>query len=101
MALSLPDTTEEPHHDLSSWRVKGKIFATVPDDDHIRVMLAEEEIRAAVSEHPGFCAEVYWGARLAAVVVDLGAAPPEIVAELLSDAWGRRAPRQRAPKTRE
>src|ERR1700729_2224298 len=76
MALTLPETTEEPHHELSSWRVKGKIFATIPDDDHIRGMLAEEEIRAAVAEHPDFCAEVYWGARLACVLVDLGPLRP-------------------------
>jgi hypothetical protein len=96
MALALPETTEEPHHDLSSWRVRGKIFATVPDDDHIRVMVAQEEIRAAVAEHPDFCAELYWGARLACLVVDLGAAPPEIVGELLNDAWRRKAPRKLA-----
>jgi predicted DNA-binding protein (MmcQ/YjbR family) len=29
-ALSLPGTSEEPHFDMSSFRVKGKIFATVP-----------------------------------------------------------------------
>jgi hypothetical protein len=100
MALSLPETTEEPHHDLSSWRVKGKIFATVPDDDHIRVMLAEEESRAAVAEHPDFCAEIYWGTRLAGVVVDLGVAPPEIVGELLNDAWCRKAPQKLARASR-
>jgi hypothetical protein len=29
LALSLPETTEEPHHDMTSFRVGGKIFATV------------------------------------------------------------------------
>jgi hypothetical protein len=100
MALSLPETTEEPHHDLSSWRVKGKIFATVPDDDHLRVMLAEEESRAAVAEHPDFCAEIYWGARLAGVVVDLATASPDVVSEFLEDAWRRKAPLKLARETR-
>ncbi len=100
IALELPETSEEPHHDLSSWRVKGKIFATVPDDDHLRLMLAEEEIRAAVAEYPDFCAELYWGARLAAVLVDLSAAPPDVVSELLNDAWRGKAPPKLVRKTR-
>lgn len=29
-ALSLPETTEAPHFDYTSFRVKGKIFATSP-----------------------------------------------------------------------
>ncbi len=68
---------------MASWRVKGKIFATVPDDDHIRVMLAEDDIRAAVAEHPDLCAPMSWGARLACVVVDCRTAPPALVKELL------------------
>src|SRR5205085_6611083 len=31
-ALSLPQTTEAPHFDKSSFRVEGNIFATVPTD---------------------------------------------------------------------
>jgi hypothetical protein len=31
-ALSLPEVTEEPHFDMSSFRVRGKIFVTVPPD---------------------------------------------------------------------
>jgi YjbR len=39
-ALSLPDTTEEPHFEYSSFRVRGKIFVTVPpDEEHIHVAL--------------------------------------------------------------
>ena len=31
-ALSLPETTEEPHFAYTSFRVRGKVFATVPPD---------------------------------------------------------------------
>jgi hypothetical protein len=31
-ALSLPGVTEEPHFDMTSFRVRGKIFVTVPPD---------------------------------------------------------------------
>ncbi|HEY5026037.1 MAG TPA: MmcQ/YjbR family DNA-binding protein [Acidimicrobiales bacterium] len=92
VALALPETTEEPHHDMSSFRVRGKIFATVPDDAHLRVMVDEMEIRAAVAENPEACQEFYWGKRLACVVVDLKRAKLALVKDLLTDAWIRKAP---------
>jgi hypothetical protein len=92
MALALPETTEEAHHDMSSFRVRGRIFATVPDDTHLRVMVDEMEIRAAVAANPDVCQELYWGKRLAAVVVDLKRAKPFVVKDLLTDAWIRKAP---------
>ena len=52
IALALPEATEQDHHDMASFRVRGKIFATVPDDTHLRVMVDEMEIRAAVAENP-------------------------------------------------
>ncbi len=94
MALALPETTEEPHHDMSSFRVRGKIFATVPDDTHLRVMVDEMEIRAAVAANSDVCQELYWGKRLAAVVIDLERAKPLVVKDLLTDAWIRKAPKK-------
>ena len=40
-ALSLPETQEQIHHGMPSFRVRGKIFATMADADHIRVMAGE------------------------------------------------------------
>ncbi|MDR7466128.1 MAG: MmcQ/YjbR family DNA-binding protein [Armatimonadota bacterium] len=49
-ALSLPEATEEPHSDKSSFRVKGKIFATVPPDGrHLHVFVDEEHQDLMVS----------------------------------------------------
>jgi hypothetical protein len=92
-ALSLPEAVEQDHHGLASFRVRGKIFATAPDDEHLRVMVDEGEIRAAVAEDPAAFAELWWGSRLSCVVVDLRVAPPDQVRELLALAWRRRAPR--------
>jgi hypothetical protein len=94
LALALPEVTEEPHHDLSSFRVKGKIFATVPDDTHLRVMVDETEVRAAVADNPEACQECHWGKRLACVEVNLPRAGPDLVEELLTDAWIRKAPKK-------
>ncbi|MDQ6949660.1 MAG: MmcQ/YjbR family DNA-binding protein [Actinomycetota bacterium] len=96
VALALPEATEEEHHGMQSFRVRGKIFATVPDEDHIRVLVDEADISAAVAEYPDTCAPFYWGARLACVVVTLGAAEPALLRELLTEAWRRKAPKRLA-----
>ena len=92
-ALSLPEAVEQDHHGLASFRVRGRIFATVPDPEHLRIMVDEGEMRAAVAENPRAFAELWWGSRPAGLVVDLRVAPPDHVRELLTEAWRRRAPR--------
>jgi hypothetical protein len=91
-ALSLPEVTEQSHHGIPSFRVRNRIFATVPDDAHVRVMAAEEEIRAAVEQDPSACELFYWGKRLACVVVTPAAADPDQLEGLLEDAYLHKAP---------
>jgi hypothetical protein len=92
-ALSLPETTEEPHFQMASFRVRGRVFATVPPDGaHLRVFMDEHETRAVVEADPQAFAELWWGKRLAGVRVNL--ADAEAVCELLEDAWRRRAPKR-------
>ena len=92
LALSLPEAIEQDHHGRPSFRVAGKIFATLWDHDHMNVMLDESGILTAVQAHPAICTEVMWGKRLAAVRVDLSAAEEQLLADLLGDAWERKAP---------
>jgi len=94
IALALPEATEQDHHGMASFRVRGKIFATVPDNKHLRVMVDEMEIRAAVAANPDICQELYWGKRLACVVVDLAAAPSS-----LSKICSPRRGRERLPRS--
>ena len=43
MALALPEAVEEPHFDKTSFRVRGKIFATAaPAEPFLNVMIGEE-----------------------------------------------------------
>ncbi|WP_181697090.1 MmcQ/YjbR family DNA-binding protein [Nocardia sp. GTS18] len=86
LALGFEGATERDHHGRPSFR-RRTIFATLPDDQHLRVMLPEEGIREAVAESPTWCAESWWGRKLAAVQVTLADASPELVAEMLGDAW--------------
>jgi hypothetical protein len=93
LALTLPDAVEQDHHGRPSFRVAGRIFATLWDAQTMNVMLDEPGILTAVAEHPGWCAERYWGKRLSAVAVDLPNAPEPLVRDLLVDAWERRSGR--------
>ncbi len=92
LALSLPDTTEQPHHGFPSWRVRGRIIATMPEPGTVNVMAGESAIREAVAEHSSWCRERWWGKRLAAVRVDLAAAEPAVLRELVIDTWRLKAP---------
>ena len=87
LALSLDGTAEAPHHGFPSFRTTRRIFATLPDAEHLHVMLEDGDIRAAVAEFPEFCEEKWWGKKLAAARITLPAADDTIVAELLEDAW--------------
>jgi hypothetical protein len=92
LALRLPEATEADHHGMASFRVRGKIFATVPDDHHLRIMLDENGIRSAVAEFPSACRELYWGKKLSCVEVAVTAVAPRVLRELLDDAYRRKAP---------
>jgi hypothetical protein len=94
-ALGLPETTEEPHFDMSSFRVRGRIFATVPPDGgRLHVFVDVDEIRASVAEDPAAFEELRWGKKLSGVRVTLAGVAPERVRELLEDSWRRRAPKR-------
>jgi len=94
LALALPEAVEQDHHGRPSFRVDGKIFATVWDEDHVNVMLDEGGILTAVEREPMTCEKVWWGKKLAAVRVDLRRAERTGLAELLEQAWELRAPRR-------
>ena len=94
MALSLPEATEEDHHGIPSFRVGNKIFATVPDDEHLRIMLDAHTTHAAVTEDPVMFEQLWWGKKLSGVCVTLGRADRRRLAELLEEAWRRIAPRR-------
>jgi|SRR6185295_4719619 len=94
LALSLPEAYEEGHYGFPSFRVTKKIFATMPDDEHLHVMLGPDETEMAVSTAPHAIEKLWWGKRLAGVRVKLAAVDPDLLAELLSEAWRCRAPRR-------
>lgn len=94
VALSLPEAVEQDHHGRPSFRVGGKIFATLWSDERMNVMLDEGGILTAIESAPTACEQVWWGKRLAAVGVTLVRVDREFLRELLTDAWELKAPRR-------
>ena len=92
LALSLEGSVEQDHHGFPSFRVGGTIFATLPDAEHLHVMLPEERIREIVGGDPHACEEKWWGKKLAAVRVSLPDAEKDRVAAMLAEAWSARRP---------
>ena len=96
-ALSLPETTEEPHFEKSSFRVRGKIFATVPvGGKHLHVHVDPAELKALVEHEPDAFDEIVFGKRVVQdwIRVTLATAERDQVEELLEDAWRRKAPKR-------
>jgi hypothetical protein len=99
LALDLPEAAEQDHHGRPSFRVAGRIFATLWDEHHLNVMLDEAGILTAVHRHPKACSEVRWGNRLAAVRVDLRLVDRRTLSTLLADAWESKAPQRLTRRT--
>jgi hypothetical protein len=87
-ALSLGDVTEAPHHAYSSFRVRGKIFVTVPpDEETIHVFVAEEDRERALALYPEWAQKLLWGGKVRGLRIILGPAAPAAVKALVSKAY--------------
>ena len=90
LALALPEVIEVDHHGRRAFRLTpGGQIATQWSETQLNVLLDESAARAAEG---GPCSLLWWGKQLSGVRVDLSAATPDLVAELLEEAWARRAP---------
>jgi hypothetical protein len=94
IALSFPEAVEQDHFGNPSFRVRGRIFATVPDDTHLNVMIDPFDVDAVVRAEPESCAEILWGKEVRGVRVSLPKASPAMIEELLRVAWKRKAPKR-------
>jgi hypothetical protein len=94
-SLSLPESTEAPHHDMTSFRVAGKIFATVPPSgDRVHVFIAADEVAAYCAEYPAMVEELWWGKKLSGCRMMLTHPSVTVLRELLILAWRHRAPKK-------
>ena len=92
-ALSLPEVTEEPHHHFGSFRLRGKIFVTIPpDQQHLHVFVREWQREPALATYPEFAEKLLWGGKVVGLRVHLAAAPASAVRLLVRQAWECKAP---------
>jgi hypothetical protein len=98
-ALSLPETAEAPHFNYASFRVRGKIFATVPPEEtHVHIFVSDEERERALLLNPECLEKLFWGAKVVGVRVTLSKAKSALVSALLREAWTRKAPKSLVAK---
>ena len=95
IAMSFPESTEEPHFDFLSYRVGGKIFATVPPgDEYLHVFVGEQRREVALALYPESYEKLWWGKSVIGVRITLSDADPSDVEDLLHQAWRRKAPKK-------
>jgi hypothetical protein len=93
-ALSLPEVTEQPHFDFTSFRVRGKIFVTMPPDEkHVHVFVGEEHRKPFATMYPQYISELPWGKKIVGLRIALAKADTEVVKELINFAWQNKAPK--------
>ena len=91
-ALALPDTSEEPQLSCSFFRVRNRVFATVPPcRRYLHVFLSTVDSEFAFAAHPEFVERLVWDDHVVGVRVDLEHALPKFVERLISQAWARDA----------
>ncbi|MCG8414156.1 MAG: MmcQ/YjbR family DNA-binding protein [Pseudomonadales bacterium] len=94
LALALPEVTEEPHFDRTSFRIRGKIIATaIADEPFLNIMASEPVREPALAMYPDALEKLYWGKKVCGVRVHLENAESEMVAELLEKTWKEKAPK--------
>jgi hypothetical protein len=93
-AMSLPEVTEQPHHEYGSFRVCGKIFVTFPPArQHVHVFIPEQHRDPALALYPAFTEKLLWGGKVVGVRVSLANAEARAVKLLVLQAWQAKAPR--------
>jgi hypothetical protein len=95
LALTLPEAVEMDHHGFPSFRVRGKIFATVRGDPaRLMVKLDPEDQANLCASHPDVIAPVpgYWG-RKGSTFVAYDRIDEDLARMLLHLAWSGVAPK--------
>ncbi|MEO8029238.1 MAG: MmcQ/YjbR family DNA-binding protein [Gemmatimonadota bacterium] len=92
LALALPETKEGVHLGRPDFRVKGKIFLTLPEDGKaVHLKTSPTNLDLLVKSAPDTFSDV-WGGNW--VGVDLAKVKPNQLLDLVIDAWRQTAPKQ-------
>lgn len=93
-ALHMPEAVEAPHFHFSSFRVRGKIFATIPPEEtHLHIFVGDAHREPALAMHPECLEKLLWGGKVVGLRVTLAQAKNDVVEDLLRAAWTAKAPK--------
>jgi hypothetical protein len=93
-ALSLPETEERPHFDLTSFRIKNKIFATIhADKNYVMVKLSaiDQSVFCTFDKDVIFPVPGGWG-KHGATFINLKKVKKSMLLDALTTAWKTTAP---------
>lgn len=96
LALSFPETTEEPHFEKTSFRVRKKIFATYGDKvKRVTVKLSEidQDIFSSVDKTAIYPVKNKWG-KQGWTTIELEMVSWELFVEVLTTAYCEVAPKK-------
>lgn len=96
MALALPEAQEQPHFDKPSFRVRGKIFATLSESDaRVTLKLAPADQMALNTLYGDAirAVEGYWGQQ-GWTVIELDRIASGQLQQLLLQSWRQVAPKR-------
>ena len=96
LALALPEAEEQPHFDKPSFRVRGKIFATLSALDArvtLKLAPADQMALATLNGDAIRAVEGYWG-RVGWTEVKLDRTHAEELKGLLLQSWRQVAPKR-------
>ncbi len=100
-AMALPEVTQAPHHHFGSFRVRGRIFVTVPPGlTHLHVFVGDERRDEFLAVHDDCCERLLWGGKVVGLRVSLAQASLEAVQVMVRAAWEAKAPKARPSKAR-
>lgn len=95
VAMNLRGSTESPHHRYTSFRVRGRIYATAPrEGGSLHVFVDEEDRERMVRVDPDAYRKLGRGKKVVGLRVDLERAKRADVQALLRSAWQRKMRRQ-------
>ncbi len=96
LAMNLHGSTESPHHRYTSFRVRGRIYATAPKEGgFLHVFVDEEDRDRMVVLYADTYEKLGWGRKIVGLRVDLEKARPDDVKALLHIAWQRKLGKRR------
>ncbi|MBK0381733.1 MmcQ/YjbR family DNA-binding protein [Pedobacter sp. SD-b] len=96
IALSFPETTEEPHFDKISFRVKNKIFVTYnppKEQANIKLSLIDQDVFAAADKKIIYPVNNKWG-KQGWTIVELNMVNPNLFFDALKTAYCEVAPKK-------